>query len=325
MRLSPQTFIIAVVGALMAGLAGCSATPGGAYGAQAANHAAVTRAPSHRALASPKPTPSPSPSLTVAGATSGVKARSGILVDAKSGQVLWSKGADAERPMASITKVMTAYLVIKAGNLDTPIKVPGGAQNYVAKYGAEGAGLVSGQELTPRELLNALMLQSGADAAYTFAVDDGPGLSAFVAKMNAEAKQLGMTHTHFASPDGLPYPTETSTFSTPADLIKLGQAAMQSSVFRSTVDQVNYNLAKGAGHKAYSWHNDDSLLQTYSGAVGIKTGFTDDAGHCLLFEAVRNGRTLMGVVLDSPATGIFASEEDATRILNWGFGLKTTG
>jgi D-alanyl-D-alanine carboxypeptidase len=64
-----------------------------------------------------------------------VKARSGILVDAKSGQVLWSKGADAERPMASITKVMTAYLVIKAGNLDTPIKVPGGAQNYVAKYG----------------------------------------------------------------------------------------------------------------------------------------------------------------------------------------------
>lgn len=323
MRLSPQRFIIAVVGALTVGLVGCSASPGGAYGAQSAHNAAATKAPSHRASA--LPTPSPSPSLTVAGAPSGVKARSGMLMDAKSGQVLWSKAPDTERPMASITKVMTAYLVIKAGNLNTPIKVPGGVENYVAKYGAEGAGLEPGEELTPLELLHGLLMQSGADAAYTFAMDDGPGMSAFLAKMNAEAKQLGMTHTHFTSPDGLPYPTETSTFSTPADLIRLGQAAMQSSVFRSVVGTVNYNLPAGDGHKAHSWHDDNSLLQTYSGAVGIKTGFTNVAGHCLLFEAVRNGRTLIGVVLDSPATGIFASEDDATRILNWGFGLKTTG
>jgi D-alanyl-D-alanine carboxypeptidase (penicillin-binding protein 5/6) len=135
---------------------------------------------------------------------------------------------------------------------------------------------------------------------------------------------MGLTHTHFTSPDGLPYPTETSTYSTPSDLLTLGLATMRFPAFRSIVDQRFYHLPKGEGHHQYWWDNTNELIAYYPGAIGIKTGYTDDAGHCLLFEAVRNGRTLIGVVLDSPATGAAAGAQDATRMLNWGFSLKQT-
>jgi D-alanyl-D-alanine carboxypeptidase (penicillin-binding protein 5/6) len=176
--------------------------------------------------------------------------------------------------------------------------------------------------LTAQQLLEALLLASGADAAYTLANAYGPGLSAFVAKMNTTAAAMGLMHTRFTSPDGLPYPTETSTFSTPADLLALGLAAMKYPALRSIVDQRFVNLPKGPGHHQYWWDNTDRLIGSYAGAAGIKDGYTDDAGHCLLFEAVRNGRTLVGVVLDSPATGVAAGAQDAERMLNWGFGLS---
>jgi D-alanyl-D-alanine carboxypeptidase (penicillin-binding protein 5/6) len=194
--------------------------------------------------------------------------------------------------------------------------------NYVATYGAATAGLVPGEVLTVHELLYGLLLQSGADAAYTLATTYGPGMGAFLEKMNAEAVKLGMLHTHFASPDGLPYPTETSTYSTPADLVLLGQAAMKLPIFRSIVDQRFYNLPKGDGHRAHWWGNDNALIGSYPGAVGIKTGYTDVALHCLLFEAIRNGRTLIGVVMGSPATGPNSGAQDAVKILNWGYSLK---
>jgi len=200
--------------------------------------------------------------------------------------------------------------------------VPQAAFNYAWKYGGETAGLYPRDELTVQDLLEALLLPSGADAAYTLANAYGPGLNAFIARMNATAARMGMTHTHFTSPDGLPYPTETSTYSTPSDLVTLGLAAMRIPVFRSIVSQQFFHLPKGPGHHQYWWYNTSALIGSYQGAVGIKDGFTDDAGHCLLFEAVRNGRTLIGVVLDSPPTGVAAGAQDAARMLNWGFSLK---
>jgi D-alanyl-D-alanine carboxypeptidase (penicillin-binding protein 5/6) len=224
--------------------------------------------------------------------------------------------------MASVTKVMTALVVLESGNLDQEIRVPEAAFTYVWKYGGESAALRPGDVLTTQELLEALLLPSGADAAYTLANAYGPGLTAFIARLNATAARMGLTQTHFTSPDGLPYPTETSTYSTPSDLLTLGQAAMRYPAFRSIVDQRFYHLPKGKGHHQYWWDNTNELIGYYPGAVGIKTGYTDDAGHCLLFEAVRNGRTLIGVVLDSPATGAAAGAQDAARMLNWGFSLK---
>ena len=255
------------------------------------------------------------------GAPSGVKAKGAVLADAATGQVLWGRDVDTQRPMASVTKVMTALLVLKSGDLGREIRVPKAAVSYAWKYGGETAALRPGDVLTARELLEALLLPSGADAAYTLANAYGPGLDAFLARMNATAAQMGMTHTHFTSPDGLPYPTETSTYSTPSDLLTLGLAAMRYPVFRSIVDRSFYQLAKGPGHHGYWWDNTDDLIGSYRGAVGIKAGYTDDAGHCLLFEATRNGRVLIGVVLHSPATGPAAGAQDAARMLNWGFRL----
>ena len=265
------------------------------------------------------------PVLDVAGLPRGVKAKEGILVDATTGQVIWSKDADVPRPIASITKVMTALVILKSGGLNREITVPKAVVGYVAKYDAEAAGLIPGQKFTTDELLHVMLVMSAADAAYTLANAYGPGLPAFIAKMNAEAAALGLTDTHFTSPDGLPYPTEFSTYSTPADLVTLGEAAMQNPVFRSIVDLQFYNLAKGDGHKAVSATSDDRLLGRYAGLIGIKTGYTNAAGHTLLFEAIRNGRTLIGVVLGSPPTTPFTAAQDATKILNWGFALKQTG
>jgi D-alanyl-D-alanine carboxypeptidase (penicillin-binding protein 5/6) len=276
--------------------------------------------------ARPTPTASPTPIYTiqVTGAPSGVHAKGAVIADASTGQVLWSRDLETERPMASITKVMTALLVLQSGDLNRVLTVPGGVLNYVWKYDGDSAGFKPGEKLTEFDLLEALLVTSAADAAYTFATDLGPGLSGWIAKMNAEAATLGMTHTHFTSPDGLPYPSETSTYSTPADLLILGQVAMKYPQFRSIVDQQSYHLPAGSGHPAFWWDNTDELLGSYKGAMGIKTGFTDDAGHCLLFDAVRNGRELIGVVLGSPATGAGAGAQDAAKILNWGFALKST-
>ena len=324
MRLRAWIVVLTAVAAITGGVAAWASTVAGHGPRPGPTHAAAaarTRAPSTPS----RPRPSASPTIEVAGAPGGVKAKGALLADAATGQLLWGRDVDTERPMASVTKVMTALLVLQGGHLGRQIQVPKAAFSYAWKYGGETAALRPGDVLTVQELLEALLLPSGADAAYTLANAYGPGLDAFVARMNATAAQMGMKNTHFTSPDGLPYPTETSTYSTPSDLLTLGLAAMRYPAFRSIVDLRFYHLPKARGHHEYWWDNTDGLIGSYPGAVGIKSGYTDDAGHCLLFEAVRNGRALIGVVLDSPATGPAAGAQDAERMLNWGFRLPRAG
>ena len=316
---------LAAIAVIVGGVAACA--PGSTTARPAAMHASAagTRpppaAPSAPARRSPPARPSARPAIQVAGAPGGVKAKGAVLADAVTGQVLWGRDLGTERPMASVTKVMTALLVLESGHLGHEILIPKAAMDYAWKNGGESAGLHPGDILTTQQLLAALLLPSGADAAYTLAGVYGPGLAAFVTRMNTTAARMGMTHTHFTSPDGLPYPTETANYSTPSDLLTLGLAAMRYPVFRSIVDLRFYHLPKGHGHHQYWWDNTDGLIGSYQGAMGIKTGYTDKALHCLLFEASRNGRTLIGTVLGSPATGVNAGAQDAEKMLNWGFHL----
>ncbi len=120
-----------------------------------------------------------------------VKASGGALADVGTGDLLWSRQLDAERPIGSIAKVMTALVVIEAGDLNRQIRIPRAVIQYVAKYQGESAGLHPGDVLTTRELLEALLLQSACDAAYVLATTYGPGMTAFLAKMNAAARRLG--------------------------------------------------------------------------------------------------------------------------------------
>ena len=182
------------------------------------------------------------------------------------------------------------------------------------------AGLIAGDVLTTRDMLKAMLIPSGCDAAYLLAASYGPGRRAFVRKMNAAAKAMGLTGTHFTSFDGMPYPTEHSTYSTPADLIRLGELAMRHPVFRHIVAIRTDRLAAGAGHHSYVWRTTNDLLGSYRGAIGIKTGNTNAAGNCLLFEAHRGSSTLIGVVLHvNPTDRWDALFTAAQRMLNWGF------
>jgi serine-type D-Ala-D-Ala carboxypeptidase (penicillin-binding protein 5/6) len=316
-----MTSLAVTSGILVASLAACT----GKAGTPQASGADPQPAASNTQLSTPSGTPAQSgmPVANVASVPRRVKATGAALADADTMRLLWSRQLNAERPIGSITKVMTALIVIEAGGLNRQIRIPRAVLRYVTKYQGESAGLHPRDVVTPRELLEALLLESGCDAAYVLATTYGPGMPAFLAKMNAMAQKLGMTHTHFTSPDGLPYPTEYSTYSTPADLLTLGIAAMKLPLFRSIVKQSFYHLARKRGlHHSYWWDNTNDLITSYPGADGIKTGYTDAAKHCLLFQAERHGRMLIGVVLGSPATGPASAAKAATRMLNWGFGLK---
>jgi D-alanyl-D-alanine carboxypeptidase (penicillin-binding protein 5/6) len=257
-----------------------------------------------------------------AGRPTRIVARGAELLNASTGRRLWSRNRNQRRPMGSITKVMTALVVIRAGHLSRHIKVTRAVPAYIRRHpDASSAGLRAGDVLTARQLLAGLLLPSGCDAALALAKAYGPGRHAFVRKMNAAARQLGMLNTHFANFDGMPLPTEHSSYSTPADLITLGQAAMQLAAFRHVVHQRTHRIARTAAHHRYRFKTTNLLLGAYPGTIGIKTGSTDAAGYCLLFEAAgSDGEVLIGVVLHSSGRDPMARFTAATRLLNWGFG-----
>jgi serine-type D-Ala-D-Ala carboxypeptidase (penicillin-binding protein 5/6) len=265
--------------------------------------------------------------LAASAATTGptrIRAWGAELMNAGTGVRLWSRNRSKPRPMGSITKVMTALVVIRAGHLNRLIKITRAIPAYIRRHpDASSAGLRAGDVLTARQIVEAMLLPSGCDAALALAKAYGPGRRAFVHRMNATAARLGMLHTHFSNFDGMPLPTEHSTYSTPADLITLGRAAMQLTPFRRIVHQRWHGLAPTALHHGYRWKNTNLLLRSYPGALGIKTGSTDAAGYCLLFEAAGpDGTTLIGVVLHSSGTDPMTRFRAATRLLNWGFGIS---
>jgi serine-type D-Ala-D-Ala carboxypeptidase (penicillin-binding protein 5/6) len=320
-----------VAGWVAAGAAVAGMLAAGGAAAPAARAAQRSAAPAKRAAApaaqTTATTATTAAAVTAASAPPGVRSRLAELADAATGADLWSRSSVTERPIGSITKVMTAYVVLETPGLklNRVITVPAGITRYDAEYDASTAGLRPGEKLTTGQLLYAMLLPSGCDAAYTLAAAYGPGLAGFIARMNATAKKLGLAKTHFSDFSGLPDPGEYTTYSTAHDLITLGRAAMKLKTLASIVDTREVVVPAGAGHLAHTWKNLDPLLGHYSGAAGIKTGYTAAAGQCLLFEARRGSRTLIGVVLDSSSANsatLSAAGADATAMLNWGFGLR---
>lgn len=230
----------------------------------------------------------------------------------------YRKAADTRRPIASITKVMTAYVVLKHAKWNKKVTISKAAVAYAKRAGATTAGMRAGEKVTLGQALYGMLLPSGADVAYQLAHDYGPGKSAFVKKMNAAARSLNMTRTHYANQDGMPV---KSAYSTATDQLKLINAALRSKTFRTVVRTTRYELRAGSGHRAHTWTNTNRLLGAYRGVHGVKTGTTNAAGYCLAFSAYRNKRNVTGIVLHSSSTDNRFS--DATKLLNYAYGQRT--
>jgi D-alanyl-D-alanine carboxypeptidase (penicillin-binding protein 5/6) len=210
-------------------------------------------------------------------------------------------------------------------DLNRKITIKQEYRDYVVRTGASTADLRTGDKVTVRQLLSGLMLPSGCDAAYALADAYGTGTTtaartkSFIAKMNAKAKQLGMTNTMFDSFDGIS--AAGNNYTTPPDLAKLARHAFSSATFRDVVKATSYKTAattSTGGTRTYTWYNTNKLLGSYSGAVGIKTGTGTAAGPCLVFAATRGTKTYVGVVLNAPDRF-----NDAAKLLDFGFGSTT--
>jgi serine-type D-Ala-D-Ala carboxypeptidase (penicillin-binding protein 5/6) len=262
----------------------------------------------------PHPPPGGSPSVTggppplyagpVGGKPAGVAARSGVVVDAVTGRVLWAHRARRPAAIASLTKLMTALVVSERRHgLDRPFRVT------PAMIGAPGytLGLAPGDRVTVRRMLAAALVASANDAADVLAIHRAGSVAAFVRLMNARARALGLRSTHYSNASGI---VDAGNHSSAWDV-----AALSLRVLRRPL------LARLVATKAYpagpttSYVNRNRLLWTYTGAIGLKTGQTTAAGNCIAVAARRGGRTLVAVLLDVRGDEFTA----AARSLSWGF------
>jgi D-alanyl-D-alanine carboxypeptidase (penicillin-binding protein 5/6) len=246
-------------------------------------------------------------------ATPKITAKYAYLVDLTTGTELFAKNADRKVPVASLAKVMTAYVVLEEGSLDDVIEITAQDVRHAVSNGASHAGLRAGERLTTRDLLYALMLPSAADAASALARRYGPGKARFVAKMNDAARRLGLARTHYTNPDGLPKPA-LGGHSTAREQTRLAVIALSEPVLAEIAATARHTVPKTADHRAHVWVNSNKLLTRVPGTFGLKTGFTRAAGFCLSFAADKGGHTLFGTVLGD--VGDAARTRSATRLLN---------
>jgi len=251
------------------------------------------------ALSSHQITPTVAPDLAI---------KSGLLL-AADGRSLWGRAPESTRPMASITKVMTCLLALEHGDLDATVTIS------KAAAGVEDAtGLVAGEKRTVRELLELALVTSSNDAAYALGEHAGGTMPQFVAMMNAKAVSLGLTQTHYANPHGLDAPGHHSSA---ADIASLSRIAMRQPEFRRMVALRSATLPAYGTRAARTIKSTNELLGVYRGLEGIKTGYTQDAGHSLVASAQRNGITLTAVILGAGTNAARFSQ--CAKLLDWGF------
>ncbi len=234
-------------------------------------------------------------------AAPGISAKSAVLVDGATGRVLYEKDAQTPREIASITKLMTALVAAESTPLDRTITVK---REHTL---AEGSSMYlrEGETISLEELLWGLLLASGNDAALAVAELCAGDTATFVEWMNAKADELGMEHTHFMNPSGLP---QEEHYSSAADMAKLAVEVMK----QETLARMVATQSKTVGERTLTNHN--KLLWRYEGCVGMKTGYTDRAGRTLVSCAKRGERSLICVTLNDPNDW-----EDHAALLDYGF------
>lgn len=234
-----------------------------------------------------------------------ISAKNAVLIEYESGDIIFSKNAFSRAPMASTTKIMTAIVAIENGNLDRVIEIP------LEAVGVEGSSiyLKEGEQLTLRELLYALLLESANDAAVAIALEVGGSLENFVQMMNDKAVELSLENTNFTNPHGL---DNENHYTTAYDLAQIARYAMQNPCFCEIASTKKQIIPSLDGERVLINHN--KLLKSYEGAIGIKTGFTKKSGRCLVSCAERDGVKLIAVTLNAPSDW-----NDHSSMLDLGF------
>ncbi|MBQ8540976.1 MAG: D-alanyl-D-alanine carboxypeptidase [Clostridia bacterium] len=222
-----------------------------------------------------------------------LSAQSCIVIDGESGRVLFEKNAYETRPMASTTKIMTALVVLEKLELNEMVEVSASAA------GTEGSSiwLSPGENMSVEDLLYALMLASGNDAAAALAEYTSGSEAAFALLMNQKAKSIGAYNTNFTNPHGLP---DDNHYTTAYDLALISAYAMKNSTFAQIVATENKTISWEGSQWKRSLKNHNKLLSRYEYATGVKTGYTKKAGRCLVSCAEKDGRRNICVTLNAP-------------------------
>jgi D-alanyl-D-alanine carboxypeptidase (penicillin-binding protein 5/6) len=254
-----------------------------------------------------------------------------ILIEANTGKILYEKNSNDVRFPASTTKIMTAILTVENCNLDDVATVSHNAV-YSIPYDYTHASLKEGEELTIEQLLYALMIPSANDAAIVLAEHISGSVEEFAKLMNKRAEELGCKNTHFVNPNGIHSKDHTSTS---YDLALMGKFAMQNSIIRKIVSTTQFTLPATNKYSKTDriFNNSNDLLSTYSryyyeGTTGVKTGYTGEAGNCIIASAKKNDFEVILVVLggESTNTGLSQRYLDCKTLFDYAFNnysLKT--
>jgi serine-type D-Ala-D-Ala carboxypeptidase (penicillin-binding protein 5/6) len=236
-----------------------------------------------------------------------IDARAAIVVDAKTGRVLWAYRPHRRLPIASTTKIMTAVVALQRLRLGTIVDVA----PMATRVPLVREGLRPHERVRAWKLFDGLLLFSGNDDALALAIAAAGSRGAFVDRMNEVARELGLHNTHFSSPSGV---IDADNFSSAWDLATLTRYAMRDARFRRIVRQRIAHVPWSPPTFAKVYVNKNPLLGRYPGADGVKTGWTTIAGHCIVASATRRARTIIAVVLDGGTV-----DRDARRLLDRGF------
>jgi D-alanyl-D-alanine carboxypeptidase (penicillin-binding protein 5/6) len=247
------------------------------------------------------------PAATTPEGEPNVVAQSAAVIDSYTGEFIFVKNENALEYPASSTKILTALLVIEAGDLDKLVTI----DLSDTKVEPTNLELKPGEQYTRRQLLYGLMLKSANDVAMALARDNAGSVEAFAEKMNRRAEELGATNSHFANPNGLP---DLNHYTTAHDLALIARAAMEQPFFRQVVSTIYYTWKSPKG-VLYQLRNHNRLLRHFVGCNGLKTGYTRAAQQVLVSSALREGHEVISVVLHTDKPGIC---EDSKTLLTYG-------
>lgn len=243
---------------------------------------------------------------TVPGSVPNTAAASVIVIDARSGEVLYEKNPDAPRAAASTQKLLTSLIVAERGFLDRPVTV----QPIDTYAEPTKLNIKAGETYQRIDLLRALLVKSCNDVARCLARDSAGSIEAFAEVMNRRARELGATHSNFVNPNGLPVPGQ---YSTARDLSLIARAAYANPTIRSIVCLPKLVFRYADGHTR-ELENTNKVLTRLPYCNGMKTGYTDAAGHCLISSGARPGRDVIAVVLGDGKGRIW---RDSAALLSW--------